>query len=107
MKQIINPTTASNTIRLDEVEDIHTKCVLWQSTAKWAPKTDLAKLQRFSFGAASQRFGFAHLVNAASGVCGFDYDSPEAAISAALAYGNVYVFDTLPEAIAWMAQQLK
>jgi hypothetical protein len=107
MKQIINPTTPSNTIRLDEVKDIHTKCVLWQSTAKWAPKTELAKLQRFSFGRECDRFGFAHLENACSGVCGFDYASPEAAISAAITYGNVYVFDTLPEAIAWMAQQLK
>jgi len=72
-----------------------------------AEKTELAKLQSFPINLDSITYGFAQLENANSGVCGFEYASPEAAISAAMTYGNVYIFDTLPEAIAWMAQQLK
>ena len=105
MKQIIN--SATTTIHLSELKDARPKCVLWQSTAKWAPKTELAKLQMFYHTDKKPTYGFAQLENASGGVCGFEYTSPEEAIKAAMEYGNVFVFDSFPEALSWMASLLK
>ena len=107
MKQIINPAIQPDTIHLSELKDTRTKCVVWQSTAKWAPKTELAKLQMFYHTDKKPTYGFAQLENACSGVCGFEHASPEEAIKTALTYGNVFVFDDFREALEWMASLLK